>query len=97
MFEIIIDDVRNALSEFSESQLRISEDSNDNVKRTMKSTENAIRELIVSLEQVSAQNAEAINKSVAGYKQFEIFINRTLEQMSSISNQDYDLLKGLLK
>jgi len=95
--EIIIDDVRNVLSEFSESQLRISEDETKNVKKSMESVKNTIRELIMTMEQFSAQNAETVNESVSGYKMFETLINKALEQMTSISDQDYDLLKELIK
>ena len=97
MYEMIIDDVRNTLAVVAESQHRFAEDVSDNVKKSMKSTENAIRELLLSLDHFSSRNTEAINNSIAGYKQFETLIHKTLEQMTSISDQDYELLKGLIK
>jgi len=97
LFDILTDDVRNALMEFSDTQLSTAEDATSRINKTMKSTDTAIRDLLLSLEQFSTKNAETIKKSADGYKQFEVIVNKTLEQMTTISNQDYDLLKGFIK
>ena len=93
----LLDDTSNSIKDTSESLLDRADDSLDNIKSTMKSTNGAIKDLIVSLERFGIQNAEIMNKASDGYKQFEVTMNKSLEQMSAISKQDYDLLKELVK
>ena len=97
LYEIIIDDVQNTLNEFFETQLKTAEDLSDNIKRTMKSTDKTIKDLLLSLEQYAEQNTHTINNAADGYKQFEITTNKIINQMTAISKQDYDLLKDLIK
>lgn len=93
----VLDDTSNSIKESSEALLNRADDSVDSIKSTMKSTNGAIKDLIISLERFGIKNAEIMNKASDGYKKFEIIMNKSLEQMSTISKQDYDLLKELVK
>lgn len=91
-----LDDTTDSLKESAEIQSNSAEDAVDKIKRTMKSTNDAINELIISLERLGIQNSEMMQNASNGYNQFEIVLNKSLEQMSSISKQDFDLLKELI-
>lgn len=97
LYEIIFDDIKETLADFSENQSRNANDAIDRIKRTMNETNRALSDLPLSLERFNAQNAETMQKAVNGFAQFEVLMNDTLEQLTSISNQDYELLKGMLK
>ena len=97
LYEIILDDIKETLADFSENQLRNAEDVTDRIKRTMNETNRALSDLPLSLERFNAQNSETMQKAVDGFAQFETLMKDTLEQLTSISNQDYELLKGMLK
>lgn len=97
LYEIILDDIKETLADFSENQSRNADYATDRIKRTMNETNRALSDLPLSLERFNAQNAETMQKAVDGFAQFEALMNDTLEQLTSISNQDYELLKGMLK
>lgn len=94
---LLLDEVRNILTEFSEKQSESATDATDHINRTMRLTNEKLDGMALSLEKFSVKNADTIKKSVEGYKQFEVLMNKTLDQITSISNQDYDLLKDMIK
>ena len=95
--EIIIYDVKEALTEFTDSQSRNAEDFADSIKRIMNETNRALHDLPSTLEKFGAQSFETMQKSAEGFLHFENLVNATIEQLTAISNQDYELLKGLLE
>lgn len=97
LYEIILEDIKETLTEFNETQLRNAEDNSDIIKRIMNETNKALKDLPLSLETFSTQNAKTMQKSAEGFERFEVLINATLDQLTSISTQDYELLKGMLK
>lgn len=97
LYEIILEDIKETLTEFAETGLRNADDTADSIKRTISETNRALRDLPLSLETFGIQNAETMRKSADGFNQFESLINATVEQLTSVSNQDYELLKEMLK
>jgi len=97
LYEIILDDIKETLANFSENQLRNAEDATDRIKRTMNETNRALSDLPMSLERFNAKNSETMQKAVDGFAQFEALMKDTLEQLTSISKQDCELLYKLLK
>ena len=95
--EIIIDDVKETLAEFTNNQSRNADDVNDSIKRIMNETNRALQDLPLSLERFSTQSFETMQKSAEGFLHFETLINATLKQLTDISDQDYELLRGMMK
>lgn len=97
LYDIILENTKETLEDFLKNQSELAEDTASKIKRTMNKTNQALIELPSSLERFTSQNEATMKKAVDGFAQFETLMNETLVQLTSISNQDYELLKGMLK
>ena len=95
--EIVLEDIRETLTDFTKNQSENAEDFADSIKRTMNETNRSLHDLPLSLDKFSIQNLETMQKAAEGFSHFENLVNATIDQLTTLSSQDYELLKGILE
>jgi predicted nucleic acid-binding Zn-ribbon protein len=92
----ILNDTAKSLKETVESQTADMQDMADSFKGRMKSVNEALMDLQSAIEETQRETAGEIIKLSGAYKEFEVLIKAVVDQMTTVSNQDIELLKKII-
>ena len=93
---LLINNLTDKLENKMENEGEIIEDLTENIEVQIKKLMNSLRDLIDEISDSQDNVSEHTKQLVESYNNFEQFTKNTIEQMTMMTNKDYEFLKGFL-